>query len=147
MTAGEVCNRHVVVIRPGASVVEAAHLMKMHHVGDLVAVRETNGVRVPIGVLTDRDIALAVDRLLHLPQLKVSDIMSVELVTATEREDVHDALVKMQAYGIRCLPVINDRGLLEGLLTFDDIIERQSGELAEPMKLVVMEQKREHSRV
>lgn len=35
MTVGEVCNREVVVATPGASVLDAARLMKTHHVGDL----------------------------------------------------------------------------------------------------------------
>ena len=143
MTAGEVCNRQVVFTRPDTSIVDAVGLMKAHHVGDVLVVREADGERVPIGILTDRDVALAVDRLLRLPRLRVADVMSVELVTSPEGDSLYDVLKKMQSHGVRRLPVINDRGGLEGILTFDDVIELLSEELTDLAKLVAKEQKRE----
>jgi CBS domain-containing protein len=143
MTAGEVCNRQVVVTKPETSIVDAAGLMKTHHVGDLVVVRELDGKRSPIGILTDRDIALAVDLLVRLPHLKVADLMSTELVTSRERESLYDVLKKMQAHGIRRLPVVNDANGLEGILTFDDLVELLSEELMDLAKLVAKEQQRE----
>jgi CBS domain-containing protein len=143
MTAGEVCNRQVVFIRPETSIVDAVALMKTHYVGDVVVVREPDDERVPVGILTDRDVALAVDRLLRLPHLRVADVMSADLVTSHERESLYDVLKKMQSHGIRRLPVVNDRGGLEGILTFDDVIELLSEELTDLAKLVAKEQKRE----
>jgi len=143
MTAGVVCNRQVVFTRPDTSIVDAVGLMKAHHVGDVVVVQEPDGERVPIGILTDRDVALAVDRLLRLPRLRVADVMSVELVTSPEGDSLYDVLKKMQSHGVRRLPVINDRGGLEGILTFDDVIELLSEELTDLAKLVAKEQKRE----
>jgi CBS-domain-containing membrane protein len=143
MTAGEVCNRHVVVTRPDTSIVDAVNLMKAHHVGDLIVMRESDGERVPIGIVTDRDSALAIDRLLRLPHLTVADVMSGDLVTSYERESVYDVLKKMQSHGIHRLPVVNERGGLEGILTFDDVIELLSEELTDLAKLVAKEQKYE----
>jgi CBS domain-containing protein len=147
MTAGEVCNRQVVFTRPETPIVDAVGLMKVHHVGDVVVVREPDRERVPIGILTDRDVALAVERLLRLPQLRVADVMSADLVTSPERENLHDVLRKMQSHGIRRLPVVNDRGGLEGILTFDDVVELLSEELTDLAKLVAKEQKRERDHV
>jgi CBS domain-containing protein len=143
MTAGEVCNRQVVFTRPETALVYAVGLMNVHHVGYIDVVREPDGERVPIGILTDRDVALAVERLLRLPQLRVADVMSADLVTSPESENLYDALKKMQSHGIRRLPVVNDRGGLEGILTFDDVIELLSEELTDLAKLVAKEQKRE----
>lgn len=143
MTAGEVCNRQVVFVKADTSIVDAVALMRTHHVGDVVVVREPDGERVPTGILTDRDVALAVDRLLRLPDLRVADVMSAGLVTSPERESLYDVLKKMQSHGIRRLPVVNDRGGLEGILTFDDVIELLSEELTDLAKLVAKEQKRE----
>jgi CBS domain-containing protein len=143
MTAGEVCNRQVVFTRPETSIVDAVALMKTHYVGDVVVVREPDGERVPVGILTDRDVALAVDRLLRLPHLRVADVMSADLVTSPERESLYNVLKKMQSHGIRRLPVVNDHGGLEGILTFDDVIELLSEELTDLAKLVAKEQKRE----
>jgi CBS domain-containing protein len=143
MTAGEICNREVCITPPDTPVVDAAREMKRRHVGDLVVVREGDGDRVPIGILTDRDIAMCTDRLVERPHMKVFDVMSVELVTAAESEDLHDVLRKMQSHGIRRLPIVNERGGLEGILTLDDVIELLSEELTELVKLVAAEQNRE----
>jgi CBS domain-containing protein len=145
MTAGEVCNRQVVFVKPDTSIVDAVGLMRTHHVGDVVVVREPDGERVPIGILTDRDVALAVDRLLRLPHLRVADLMSAELVTSPERESLYDVLKSMQSHGIRRLPVVNDRGGLEGIVTFDDVVELLSEELTDLAKLVAKEQKHERN--
>jgi CBS domain-containing protein len=147
MTAGDVCNRHVVITTADMRVVEAADLMKAHHVGDLVVVRQPDGDRVPIGILTDRDIALSVGRLVRHPELKVLDVMSANLVTSGEGENLYDVLKRMQSHGIRRLPIVNERGGLEGIVTFDDVIELLSEELTDLAKLVVREQKREQSAV
>jgi CBS domain-containing protein len=64
-------------------------------------------------------------------------------VTSPERDSLFDVLKKMQSHGIRRLPVVNDRGGLEGILTFDDVIELLSEELTDLAKLVAKEQKRE----
>ena len=58
MKAGEFCNREVVVLEKGASVADAAGLMREHHVGSVVIVDSPEEPRRPVGVLTDRDIVL-----------------------------------------------------------------------------------------
>ena len=34
--------------------------MRQHHVGDLIVAEQPNGERVPLGILTDRDIVISV---------------------------------------------------------------------------------------
>jgi CBS domain-containing protein len=79
----------------------------------------------------------------RLAQLTVADVMSANLVTARDSENLYDMLEKMQSYGIRRLPVVGATGGLEGNITFDDIIELLSEELTDLAKLVAREQKRE----
>ena len=143
MTAGEVCRRKVVFTTPDTSIVDAVDLMKTHQIGDVMVVHEPGGERVPIGILTDRDVALALERLQRLPHLRVADVMSVDLVTTSEGVTLHDALKKMRSHGIRRLPVVNDRGGLEGILTFDDVLRLLAEELTDLAKLLATEQERE----
>ena len=60
MAIGEMCSRDVVLAPTGTSVRAAAQLMREYHVGAIVVVNELGGRRVPVGILTDRDIAIAV---------------------------------------------------------------------------------------
>jgi len=59
MTVGEVCRRDVIIAKAETPLVEAVALMKSYHVGDLVVVEGRGGRRMPIGILTDRDVALS----------------------------------------------------------------------------------------
>ena len=146
MTTGEVCNREVVIARAEDTLLEAVTLMKNRHVGDIVVVQDRlGGGCAPIGILTDRDIAMALATYqpTRLHTLRLRDLMSHDLVTCLESESLHEALKKMQSHGVRRLPIVNDDGRLEGILTLDDVIELLSEELADLAKLVVNEQKRE----
>jgi CBS domain-containing protein len=73
----------------------------------------------------------------------VVDLMSRDLVTGVQDENLYDAIKKMQSHGVRRLPVVNAEGGLEGILTFDDLIERLSEELSDLAKLLATAQKRE----
>lgn len=59
MTIGEIYNREVVVQRD-STILETAKLMRQHHVGDVTVVENRNGVRVPVGVVTDRDLVVEI---------------------------------------------------------------------------------------
>jgi CBS domain-containing protein len=148
MTAGEVCSHDVIIATPETPVPEAAALMKHYHVGDLVVVEtRPNGQRIPVGIVTDRDIALAVaSHAERLQYLRVSDLMKGAVVTALESESLHTALKKMQSAGVRRLPVVNGEGVLEGIVTLDDVMELLSEELTDLAKLVIHEQKKERWR-
>jgi CBS domain-containing protein len=145
MTAGEVCSRDVIIAKPETPVPEAAALMKNYHVGDLVVVEtRPGGQRTPVGIVTDRDIALAVaSHAERLQYLRVSDLMKRGVVTALESESLHAALKKMQSAGVRRLPVVTVEGVLEGIVTLDDIMELLSEELTDLAKLVIHEQRKE----
>ena len=145
MTVGEVCRRDVIVAKPDTPVPEAAALMKNYHVGDLVVVRTRPGGQwTPVGIVTDRDIALTVaSHAERMPYLQLSDVMKGNVVTALESESLHAALKTMQRAGVRRLPVVNVEGLLEGIVTLDDTIGLLSEELTDLARLVIHEQQKE----
>ncbi len=145
MTAGEYCTREVIIIGKDDTVVEAARRMRDHHVGDLVVVEVRDGERIPIGVLTDRDIVVEVvaKEASYLPSLLVGDVMSMDLMTANESESLSDVLKLMCSRGVRRIPVLNNRGSLEGILSVDDLLEQLCEELSDITKLIAWQQKRE----
>ena len=138
MNAGELCNREVVICTPDATVVAAAQLMRERHVGCLIVVERLDGGNEPVGVVTDRD--LVVDAVATTPDelgvRRVSNIMTCELVTAREGEDVATVLSRMKSFGVRRIPVVDDTGQLQGMLAYDDLVEWMAEQLADLTRVV-----------
>lgn len=141
MNVGELCIREVVIIREDESVVDAARVMREYHVGDLVVVREREHRRVPIGILTDRDLAIevvaqAADKI-HL--LTVADVASTSstngIVMLREEDPAEKALDRMIEHGVRRIPVVDERGALVGIVAYDDLVEHLAGQLTRLAKI------------
>lgn len=122
MRIADLCNRRVVSIHATATVREAAEAMREHHVGALVVVTKPNGERIPVGMVTDRDIVVSVVAAGADPAtLTLADVMSQPVTTCTESEGLFAAILAMRERGVRRLPVLNEKGGLAGMVTADDI--------------------------
>jgi CBS domain-containing protein len=144
MAVGEICNREVVIAEKALSVVDAAQLMRKHHVGDLVVVEAREGRKHPVGVVTDRDIVVEVVAAgVNPDSLKVGDIMGPEVATVRESEGLFEALRYMRGKGVRRMPVVDGAGGLVGILTMDDMLSLLAEEMTELAKLVSHERQRE----
>ncbi len=149
MTAGEYCNREVVITEQDASVTEAAMLMRQHHVGDLVVVEKQGEKTRPIGIITDRDIVVEVIAQRNNPDsLIIKDIMSTAIVTVEEKETLIDTLTLMKNQGVRRIIVVDSQGNLQGLLSADDAIEliaEAINNLTTLVKQEITHEEKEHS--
>lgn len=144
MSVGEVCKREVVFVSKDNTVVEAAKLMRAHHVGALVVTESEEGRPRPLGVLTDRDIVVEViAEDLKSEDLLVGDVMSFELATIGEDDGISEAIKLMKGRGVRRVPVLNSNGDLVGIFAVDDVIELLAEELSDVAQLVGHEQERE----
>ncbi len=144
MKVHEACSSPPVCCSADATVAEVAHLMREKHVGAIIVTKGTKQDDKPIGILTDRDIAVSV----VAPQLDPSaitagDIAQRQLVSAAEDDDLFAALKRMRTKGVRRLPVLNAKGKVSGLLAMDDIIEVLVEEMNQIVKLVAREQSKE----
>lgn len=109
----------VVAVRPDASVVEAAQLMRTQNIGDVVV---ADGQRI-VGVLTDRDItvravAVAADPL----GLSAGDVCTPNPLTLAPDDPVSSAVALMREHAIRRIPVV-EGGLPVGLASLGDLAE------------------------
>jgi CBS domain-containing protein len=144
MPISEICNRNVIIAKRDDTAMEAAKLMRQHHVGDIVVIEESNGVRIPVGIVTDRDLVVEIIAPeLDYRVITVGDIMRPELVTVKENMGVYEAIQYMQAKGVRRLPVVDMNDGLVGILALDDLLELLSEEIFSLAKLVTHEQKKE----
>jgi CBS domain-containing protein len=132
MNVQDICTRDVVTAREFDELTAAAQLMREKHVGCLIVVTPAveEGSFKPIGVLTDRDIVIAVVARETDPRtLRVGDLMTRQPVVVSEEASVASALGEMRRIGVRRVPVIGRRGMLVGILSLDDILGALSGEL------------------
>jgi len=145
MTAGELCNRTVYIIRSNETVLEAARLMKKYHVGCLVVVQGRGEDRIPIALVTDRDLVVKgmAEASSDLQTMQVGQVMSEGLVTARDTERMYDVRKKMRARGVRRIPVVDAENRLQGIIAFDDMVEWMARELTVLAQLLSREQQRE----
>ena len=146
MTIGTICTRETVIAKKDNTIVEVAKLMRQHHVGDIVVIKESEGENIPVGIVTDRDLVIEIlAQELSPDTVTVGDIMSYEIVTARDDEGIWDTLQKMRAKGVRRMPIVNQRGGLVGIVTLDDLLELLTDELAGLAKIISREQERERT--
>jgi CBS domain-containing protein len=144
MRVGDFCNREVVVVEEERSITEAAVIMREYHVGDVVICKVKYGKQFPVGIFTDRDIALEiVARGTDPDSISVGDAMSLELTTVAEDDDLMHVIEVMRDKGIRRVPVIDVDEALVGILTVDDIMDLLSEVLVDLAHLVDRQRKRE----
>lgn len=147
MTIGAICNREVITVRPDATVLHAAVLMRQYHVGDVVVIEDRKGKSVPVGIVTDRDIVIElVATELDCKVITTGDIMANNLAVIKEGAGIFEAIQLMTAKGVRRLPVVDEGGGLLGIITLDDLLLILSKELGSLSKLVSREQKNEVSK-
>jgi CBS domain-containing protein len=144
MPISECCNSQVVTCDADATLPEVAALMRRHHVGDVVVVEEREGRRLPLGIVTDRDIVIETMALdLDAKLFTAGDIMISPPITAPEGAGFVETLRLMRQHGIRRLPVVNEAGSLAGIVTADDIIKLLSIELSMMTGAIANEQRQE----
>jgi CBS domain-containing protein len=144
MRVGEYCNREVVVVEEEKSVTEAAAVMRQYHVGDVVICKAKYGKQIPVGIITDRDIALEIVAKGTDPDsIRVGEAMSFDLTVVSEHDDLMHVIEVMRDKGIRRVPVIDADEALVGILTVDDIVDLLSEVLVDLAHLVDRQKRRE----
>jgi len=125
MSLSKLLARKAVTASPHDSLADVARLMKDENVGAVVI---TERVR-PIGIVTDRDLALAVCTEGRNPGDEVQSVMTCPVETVSGDEGIYDATRKMMDLAVRRLPVVNYMGALIGLVSLDDLLLLLSREL------------------
>jgi CBS domain-containing protein len=126
MKISDVFFKKVVSAAPGDTLAAIARLMKEHNVGAVVILDQ----RRPVGIVTDRDLAVAlgVDALrLDTPAEKV---MTRRVLAIPEDTEVVTATRYIAECGVRRLPVVDREDRVIGMVTLDDLLRLLSKELS-----------------
>lgn len=132
MSVREIAQPNVVTAAPDTPVRDIAGVLRAENVGCVVVVEEAR----PVGVLTDRGIALAMADAADLDSLVARDVMSDDLVTVGSRTGIFELVETMESEGVRRIPVVDENGNLEGIVTLDDVLQLLGREFANVAELI-----------
>ena len=105
---------------------------------------EINSVLYPVGIITDRDIALRVEAEgLSWQETTVTEVMTADIEMVQADSEVHTTVEKVGALGIRQMPVVDQKGNLLGILSLDDIVAMLSDSLGDMVELLRREAQQE----
>ncbi|MGA9316442.1 MAG: CBS domain-containing protein, partial [Nitrososphaeraceae archaeon] len=131
--------RNVITIPESQTMKQASKLMYEDNIGSIVILKEGSGSNlddnvsgsttekkeIPIGIVTERDIARTVGFAAKhsiFGDIPLSELMSKPLITIQPGASLKDAVVLMQQKDIRRLPIIDKEGQLVGIITEKDIL-------------------------
>ncbi len=127
MRVDRLFTRNALATTPSASLSEAAAAMRRYRVGALLVMSEGPEARRPLGIVTDRDIAL---QGFASEATVVADAMTPVVASIREDADSHEALEVMHAHGVRRLVVTGLSGQVAGILSIDDVLDGLAADLA-----------------
>lgn len=105
----------------GTPLPEVARMMIDNDCGEIPVV-ENQSSKLPIGVVTDRDIVCrTVANGINPVALTAADCMSKPIVTVTPDTSLEECCRIMEEKQIRRVPVVNERGTCIGIVSLADI--------------------------
>ena len=124
MLCREIMTPNPEYVLPSDPVMKAAQLMKSEDVGPIPIVDDKDGKRLA-GIVTDRDLAIKVVAEAKDPRTTlVKEVMTDDVVTCKENEDVENALKLMQENQVRRIPVVDQSDHLLGIIAQADVATR-----------------------
>lgn len=111
----------------------AANMMNSFGISSLVVTSEG----MAVGIITERDIMKSLMfSIPNLPELQVKNIMSTNLITIRDEATVKESLELMNGKRIKKLPVKNAEGVIVGIISMTDIVNRQPEIISRSEKLI-----------
>lgn len=124
MTCNEIMTTNPEVCLPSDPVIKAAQLMKSEDVGPIPIVEDKDSKKLT-GIVTDRDLAIKVVADARDPKTTpVEEVMTEDVVTCKENDDIDKALKLMQDYQVRRIPVVDKGDHLLGIIAQADVATR-----------------------
>ncbi len=120
MKVRDIMTQAAVCCRPDSNLGIAVELLWIHNYGMLPVVDKNKKLT---GVVTDRDICIALGTRNRLAgNLTVGEVATARVFTCKGDDDIHEALGTMADHQVRRLPVVDENGVPQGVLSMDDIL-------------------------
>lgn len=115
---GRLMSSSLYTVAPDTLVEDAATDMLDRDIGSVVVVDDDGRLE---GLLTTTDFVRIVAERKPKDETPVSSYMSTDVVTTTARMSIRDAADSMVAHGFHHLPVVDDDGVVIGIVTTTDL--------------------------
>ncbi len=125
MKLNDIFTRGAVAVGPQETLTTVARLMQEHNVGTVVVVEDQR----PVGIVTDRDLALALGAKGFSPQTHVEKTMSRHVLAIPEDTGIYAATQYMRECKVRRLPIVDKQDRVVGMVTLDDLLRFLGREL------------------
>lgn len=126
-------NKAYVSLDENVLVAEAAKTMYQREECTIIVTRNDKaGLRVPVGIVTERDIIFRVVAQNRGPfKITLKDIMTSPIITADSKVSVNEALSIMKERKITRLPLLKKEGVVVGLLTAKALVKSSPVKIAQ----------------
>lgn len=128
----DIIQTDVVTAEVDTPVQELTVMMENEDVGSVVILDD----EVPAGVVTDRKIALTLDKVDDLSEFTARDVISEEIFTGSTSMTMSEILDKMSMENIRRFPIVDENGVLQGIITLDDLLVLLGNELQKATDII-----------
>ena len=118
MSAGDLGPDEVVTAQPDDAVEQISDQLESEDVGAIVVTEDEE----PVGMVTDRDVALSVGEDGDVASRPVEEIMSEDPATIREDDEAMEISRTIEEANVRRLPIVDENGNLTGIVTFDDLV-------------------------
>ncbi len=118
MPVGHLGPDEVVTAERDTRIIDVARTLDSENVGALVVVEDDE----PVGLVTDRDVALAITESDDVGSLTAEDVMTPDPVTLHEGEEGMEISRTIDEHDVRRIPVVDEDGKLTGIVTLDDLV-------------------------
>src|ERR1700756_777000 len=115
----DIINHKVVSVSPDTKVIDVARKMTQENVGSVLVCVDNHCK----GIVTDRDIVVrCIANNVDVNDCTVEQILSEPIESVKETDGIYDCIRKMKSQEVRRMPVVDEKGNVVGLVSFDDLI-------------------------
>ena len=114
-------SRHVITVNPEQTLADAVELLSRHNIGVLVVTGSKGNI---VGIISERDVVHQAALNRDVFSLKVSDVMTREVIVGVPEDDVMSVAHTMTERRFRHIPIL-DGGQLIGIISIGDLLKAQ----------------------
>jgi CBS domain-containing protein len=118
MPVGDLGPDEVVTTERDSTLSDVAEQLRTENVGAAVVAEDDE----PVGIVTDRDIALAVAESDEVASMSAEEVMTEDPATLPEDAEAMEISRTIKEQNVRRIPVVDENDQLTGIVTLDDLV-------------------------